>query len=183
MSGRPMRKNILLTGEPGYGKSTLIERIVLRLDRPTTGFFTREMRESGRRVGFSITTLDGKRGLLAHVDIPGRYRVGRYGVNLPDLDQIAVPSMLPQAETVVVVIDEVGKMECLSPVFRQTLMRTLDSPNTVIGSISRKGNAFIEAVKKRTDVHLVTVTETNRDTLLEDVLRVLPQGFPAASMV
>jgi nucleoside-triphosphatase THEP1 len=50
-------KNILITGLPGCGKSTLIERIVRKLERPAIGFFTREIREKGRRVGFSINTL------------------------------------------------------------------------------------------------------------------------------
>ena len=59
------RKNLLFTGVPGCGKSTLIERIIEELGRPACGFFTREMREGGRRVGFSITTLDGRSGILA----------------------------------------------------------------------------------------------------------------------
>ncbi len=33
-------KNIFLTGSPRCGKSTLIEKIVGRIKRPATGFFT-----------------------------------------------------------------------------------------------------------------------------------------------
>ena len=47
-------RNILVTGPPRMGKSTLIERIVSKIRRPVTGFFTREIREGGKRVGFSI---------------------------------------------------------------------------------------------------------------------------------
>jgi|GEM_PF-3076637 len=91
-------KNVLYTGPPGCGKSTIIEKIVVRLDRPGTGFFTREMRESGRRVGFSMNILDGGHGVLAHTDIRSPIKVGRYGVNLLDIDRIAVPSMVPANE-------------------------------------------------------------------------------------
>jgi nucleoside-triphosphatase THEP1 len=161
-------KNILFTGVPGCGKSTIIEKIVQRIDRPRTGFFTREMRDRGRRVGFSITTLDGKRGILAHIDIRSRKRVGRYGVNLQDIEAIAVPAMIPANDRVIVVVDEIGKMECFSALFRQTLIKVLDSANTLVGAIALKGDAFIEAVKKRPDTLLITVSEKSRDYLADE---------------
>lgn len=164
---RIMSRNILVTGPPRCGKSTLIERVVGRIEKPMTGFFTREIREGRDRVGFSITTLDGKKGLLAHKDTKSRFRVGKYGVNLDHIDQIAVPSMLPAKAEEIVVIDEIGKMECFSPLFRQTLVKVLDSENPVIGSIALKGDQFIEMVKEREDVLLVHVTEKNRDELVD----------------
>jgi len=162
-----MSRNILVTGPPGCGKSTLIERVMGRIKKPRTGFFTREMREGGKRVGFSITTLDGKSGVLAHQGIKSRYRVGKYGVNLDHIDQIAVPSMLPAKVVEIVVIDEIGKMECFSALFRQTLLKVLDSENPIIGSIALKGDKFIQKIKERADVLLVHVTERNRDELLD----------------
>jgi len=162
-----MSKNILVTGPPRCGKSTLIERVVDRIHKPMTGFFTREIREKGRRVGFSITTLDGKMGVLAHQDMRGKYKVGKYGVNLNDVDEIAVPSMIPAKSNEIVVIDEIGKMECFSALFRQTLLRILDSENPVIGSIALKGGTFIQQVKERRDVLLVYVTEKNRNALVD----------------
>ena len=164
-----VQKNILLTGPPGCGKSTIIERIVERINLPCTGFFTREMRERGRRVGFSITTLDGRRGVMAHIDIRSRYRVGKYGVNLKNVDTIAVPSMVAENDNVIVVVDEIGKMECFSAMFRQTLVTVLDSPNTVVGSIALKGDAFINAIKKRPDSRLIPVSEKNRDVLAAEL--------------
>ena len=161
-----MSRNILVTGPPRCGKSTLIERVVGRIQKPMTGFFTREMREGGKRVGFSIITLDGKKGVLAHQEIKGRFRVGKYGVNLDHIDQIAVPSMLPAKAVEIVVIDEIGKMECFSPLFRQTLVKVLDSENPVLGSIAMKGGRFIQKVTEREDVLLVHVTEKNRDELI-----------------
>jgi len=166
--------NILLTGPPRCGKSTVIEKLVKQISRPVTGFFTREIREGGRRVGFSIITLDGKEGVLAHEDTRTSLRVGKYGVNSEELDQIAVPSMIPAKPDEIVIIDEIGKMECFSPLFRHTLIKTLDSENLVIGSIALKGGPFIQKIKKREDVLLVTVTEKNRDSLAADLLKQIP---------
>jgi nucleoside-triphosphatase len=158
-------KKILFTGPPGCGKSTLIERIIQGIETPATGFFTREIREKGQRMGFSINTLDRKQGLLAHKRIRSNCMVGKYGVNLADIDRIAVPSMMPERPDALIVIDEIGKMECFSELFRKTLVKVLDSNHLVIGSISLKGDSFIRKVKEREDVLLVHVSQRNRDTL------------------
>ena len=159
--------NILLTGPPRSGKSTLIEKVIKRVKRPATGFFTRELREEGKRVGFLIETVDGKTGLLAHKNIKSNYRVGKYKVNIEDLDQIAVPSMLPSTDDQLVVIDEIGKMECFSHFFKEPLLRALSAENQVIGSIALKGDRFIQTIKNRDDVILVAISENTRDLALD----------------
>lgn len=159
-------KNILFTGPPRCGKSTLIHKIVQKINTPATGFFTREIREKGRRVGFSINTLDQKEGVLAHERIRSRRRVGKYGINLADIDRIAVPSMMCATSDELVVIDEIGKMECFSELFKKTLESVLDSDRPVLGSIAMKGDRFIQKIKKRSDVLLVRVTIQNRDELV-----------------
>ncbi len=166
-------KNLLVTGPPRCGKSTLIETVVSRIDAPLTGFFTCEIREKGRRAGFKIVTLDGREGVLAHEKIKAKARVGKYRVNLVDLDKIAVPSMIPSRPDQIVVIDEIGKMECLSSLFRQTLLQTLDSPNRVIGSIALKGGLFIRGIKTRRDVTLIDMIEDDRDALVDNLVAIL----------
>lgn len=160
-------KHILFTGPPRCGKSTLIEKIVTTIRTPVTGFITKEILENGQRVGFSIHTMDQKQGLLAHQRIKGRFRVGRYRVNIEDVDRIAVPSMIPQKPDEQVIIDEIGKMECFSALFRNTLVDVLDSDHRVIGSIALKGDSFIRKIKARKDVLLVHVSPQNRDTLAD----------------
>lgn len=157
------RRHILVVGPPRCGKSTLIERVVRQLDRPATGFFTRELKTGERRVGFAIETLDGKRGILAHQDLKSRYQVGRYGVNLADIDGIAVPSLVPSGPEALVVVDEIGKMECFSRLFRDTLIRVLNSSHPVLGSIALKGDRFIQGIKARNDVFLIGLSEANRE--------------------
>lgn len=166
-------KHILVTGPPRCGKSTLIERVIRKIEKPATGFFTREIKEHGKRVGFSIITIDGKKGVLAHQDIRDNPRVGKYGVNLHDIDHIAVPSIIPAKPYVIVVIDEIGKMECLSPLFRQTLVKILDSKHHVIGSIAQKGDRFIQEIKERNDIMLVDVSEKNRDKLADSLITIV----------
>lgn len=167
------QKNFLVTGPPRCGKSTLIEAIVAGIHMPMTGFFTREIIEKTRRVGFRIVTLDGAEGILAHEQIKSRFRVGKYGVNLDDMERIAVPSIVPSRPDEMVIIDEIGKMECYSSLFRQTLARTLDSPNRVLGSVALKGGPFIEQTKSRSDVKLIMVSAQNRDELAGSLIEAL----------
>ncbi|MEE9418319.1 MAG: nucleoside-triphosphatase [Desulfatiglandaceae bacterium] len=170
------RNNILFTGPPGCGKTTLISKIVQQLRAPSTGFFTEEIREKGERVGFSINTLDGKQALMAHVNVSGRYRVGRYGVVIESIDTVAVPSIIPRKQQESVVIDEIGKMECFSSLFRQTLLDVLDMPNMVIGTISLRGDQFIRRIKGRSDVLVVEISKRNRDVLANTYDRLLEQS-------
>jgi nucleoside-triphosphatase THEP1 len=163
-------KNILITGPPGSGKSTLIERVVGEIRSPLRGFLTREIRKGERRTGFFIITLDGREGVLADEKSRSGLRVGRYGVNIEQLEGIAVPAIIPANPGEIVIIDEIGKMECLSPLFRRTLIETLDSPYLVVGSIVLKGDAFIEEIKRRKDVQLISLSTENRDGLAAQLL-------------
>ena len=171
------KRNILITGPPGCGKSTLIENVVNRMEEPVGGFFTREIKEKGRRVGFSINTVDGREGILAHQNIRSQFRVGKYGVNIEDIDSLAVSAIIPAQREQVIVIDEIGKMECFSDLFKKTLIQVLDSPNCVIGSIALKGGTFIQGIKNRDDVTVSSVTPETRDSLVKEILGSIKKGM------
>jgi nucleoside-triphosphatase THEP1 len=75
--------------------------------------------------------------------------------------------MLPSTPDQIVVVDEIGKMECFSRLFKETLLKVLSSDNLVIGSVAMKGDRFIQSIKKRGDVSLVSITEKTRDAALQ----------------
>lgn len=169
---RPLT-NLLLTGPPGCGKTTVVRRVIERLkDRRLAGFYTQEIREHGQRVGFEAVGLGGKAAILAHVDFHGEQRVGRYGVNLTGFEAI-VQQELGRAggDLDCIVIDEIGKMECFSPAFIEAVARVLDGPVPVLATIAAKGGGCIAQVKGRQDVQLVSVTMENRDRLPGELLR------------
>ena len=132
-----MPANLLLTGRPGVGKTTLVRRVLEELnDVPATGFYTVEIRAGGRRLGFRAVTLDGQEAILAHVDIRSRHRVSRYGVDVAAFERVALPSLIPGLPTCLVVIDEIGKMECFSAAFRQAVLRILDADTPLLATIA-----------------------------------------------
>lgn len=173
-----MQKNILLTGLPGIGKTTLIHKVVSALEqRDLAGFYTEEIRSKKSRLGFKIKTLSGQEGILAGVDVKSPYRVGKYGVDLRDFEQIAIPSIDCYNKEVrlrrIIVIDEIGKMECFSELFKQKVIECLDSTKRVLATIAFRGGAFIDCLKIRPDVTLIQLTEKNRDQIWQNLVQEL----------
>lgn len=161
---------ILLEGRPGAGKSTIARRLADRLGRdgiPVSGFLTEEIRESGRRLGFSLERFGGERGVLAHVDLPGPPRVGRYGVDLAAFERVAIPALEQAGKDEVAIIDELGKMELASDAFREAVAALLDRPVPVVATVQSASHAFTDALKRRRDVETMRVTTANRDELPE----------------
>jgi nucleoside-triphosphatase len=163
--------NFLITGEPGVGKTTLIRKVAEKLaDRSPIGFYTREIREQGRRVGFELLSLDGARRILSHVRTVSPHRVGKYGVDTDGFECFLASLDFDMQPSAPVIIDEIGKMECFSDRFRTLVWSLLDADRTVIATVARKGGGFISRVRYRQDVELIEVTRTNRNDLDSDII-------------
>ena len=162
----------LLTGAPGAGKTTVIKRALDSVELSAGGFYTEEIRGKGARQGFRLVTLDGEAAILAHVDIRGRQRVSRYGVDVEAVDRVgagAIGSALRQRD--VVVIDEIGKMELCSERFRDAVLEAIASGRKVLGTIMQAHHPWADEIKGRDGVNIVTLTRSNHEEVLADVLR------------
>ena len=168
-SGRS--RHTLISGLPGVGKTTLIRELAKRLaEFEPAGFYTQEIRnKSGVREGFLLVTLSGRRQVLSHISQSGPYRVGRYGVDIAGFEQLLAELDLGHAQSRLIIIDEIGKMECFSRRFNEAVTALLDSPKTLIATIALKGDGFIRRVKDRPDCRLIMVTRENRDRLTEEL--------------
>lgn len=158
----------LLTGRPGVGKTTCLRRALERLELPAGGFFTEEIREEGQRRGFALVTLDGQRATMAHVSRRGAPRVGKYGVDVESLERIGVPAIDDaRRRRALVVIDEIGKMEMTSAVFRRAVEQALAEEARVLGTILLAAHPWADRIKRHPAVRLVEVTAANRDDIAE----------------
>jgi nucleoside-triphosphatase len=166
-----MTKNIIITGKPSCGKTTLIREILKELNFKADGFYTSEIRKGKERFGFEIISLDGKGGILAHKDLKSKFNVSKYGVNIEDLDRIGTESILRAIkENRICVIDEIGGMEILSRKFRETVERALNSQIPVLGTITLKSNPFCDKIKQRKDTKVFYLTRENREKVKNELL-------------
>ena len=164
------KPNILVTGLPGSGKTTLFRRLVEKLRHLNpVGFYTAEIRKHGKRQGFSLSSLDGRTGILAHVDFRKGYQVGKYGVDVAGFEAFIelLPVLAP--ETGLVMIDEIGKMECLSDDFTKIISDILNSEKPLIATIAQKGGGLIAGLKKRSHVQLFKLTRENHEFLIKQI--------------
>ena len=166
-----MAPTLLLTGCPGVGKTTIIQAAIARLGGGAGGFYTVEIREEGRRTGFRLVAVGAgppQDGILASVHSTGRYRVGRYGVNVDELERVGVEAVLNalgDARLTVIVIDEIGKMELLSSRFRSAVMAAVQSPKPLVATAMSRREPWLDAIKTRSDVTQIEVTPANRKTV------------------
>ncbi|MFC2017325.1 nucleoside-triphosphatase [Chloroflexota bacterium] len=166
-----MKQVYLLTGKPGAGKTSLIKQAVAEMKGKAGGFYTEEIRTQGVRQGFRLVTLDGQDAILAHVNIRRPYRVSRYGVDIDSLERVGVVALHRAArECDLVVVDEIGKMELFSASFREAILQIIDSGQRVLGAIMLSPNPWVDAIKRKPQVNLVTVTRANHREVLGELL-------------
>ena len=165
--------NLLITGRPRVGKTTLIKRLAQHLGAAAAGFTTGEIREGGGRVGFSIESLDGRQGILARQGLRSPYTLGRYGVDVDAMDRIGTAALkraIADAGVSYVIVDEIGKMEEYSKAFKQVMLQALDCDKHVIATIRLHDSEYTRAVKARSDVELMRLTVPERDAAYQRIV-------------
>ena len=118
----------------------------------------------GERRGFALVTFDGRRAVMAHVDRDGP-RVGKYGVDVAAIEALSRSALAVRPRVQVYLVDEIGKMECLSPAFVEATRALLDAGVPLVATIGQRGGGFIAEVKRRSDVTLWEITRATRDAM------------------
>lgn len=161
-----MAKNLLITGAPSVGKTTLVIEIVNKYPSKFGGFYTKEVRVCGVREGFKICTLDGQEKLFASVNFKSEYKVSKYAVDLNILDTVGVKSLLDAlVNKEIILIDEIGKMECFSSKFRDVVLKCFSSTKKVLATIKLADDSFTSKLKAFPDTKVVNLTRQNYNTV------------------
>jgi nucleoside-triphosphatase len=172
-----LKRIILITGSPGVGKTTVLMKTVDGLKAKgfkVGGILSREVRSLGIRVGFEITSIsDNERGWLAHVNQRQGPQVGKYHVNLDDLNRVGVAAILKAVETCdVIAIDEIGPMELFSDSFKEAVGKAIQSRKFVVATVHwREKDDLIAGLNNVEEAHLLEATRDNREGLHELVVK------------
>lgn len=105
------KRVLLVTGRPGVGKTTVVQKTAQALKGrgfSVGGMISSEAKDCCTRLGFEVVDFaSDKHGWLAHVDQKTGPQVGKYRVNLLDLECIGVKAVVEATKKYdVVVIDE-----------------------------------------------------------------------------
>ncbi|MGD0072478.1 MAG: NTPase [Candidatus Bathyarchaeia archaeon] len=171
------KRVLLLTGAPSVGKTTVLIKTVNALKAKgisVGGMISREVREGNVRIGFEIIDLtNSKHGWLAHVNQRTGPQVGKYHVNMEDLEKIGATAIAEAVEKCdAVAVDEIGPMELFSQKFKQAVKQALESKKLVLAVVHAKAREpLINEAKQRDDAETFTVTLANRDKLTEELTK------------
>jgi nucleoside-triphosphatase len=171
----------LVTGAPGVGKSTAVSKIILRLKSAgiiVGGCSTSERKSGGARVGFEVKDLTtGRSGELASVGSRLGPKVGRYRVNLTDLARVGAAGLEAAADTSeLIVVDEVGPMELVSPEFRRALRKCIDSGKPILAVVhERLEDDLLNELRQKATATFAMTVET-RDAVAEELGSALLQA-------
>lgn len=166
---------IAVTGHPGAGKTTLVQRVLERVSLSHGGMITREIRKAGRRVGFAVIDVaTGREGVLAHIHLAAGPRLGRYRVNLKDLEEIGAAAIERAVEACqLVVVDEVGPMELKSPRFVAAVARALEEAQNLLVTVHRASNHHLTYRIRHECDQLIRLAKSNRNEKTQQVIRLL----------
>ena len=162
---------VFLTGNPGCGKTTVIQRVCDTLQSKGTkpgGVISKEIRRDGARIGFTLEDImTHEAGILAHCEGTDGPRVGRYQVNLQDLQRVGAAAIRrAMAEADVIVVDELGPMELHSTPFILAVERALESPKHFIGTIHKRAtHQLVTGIRSNPAHQIIEVTLDNREQM------------------
>ncbi|MDO8556325.1 MAG: nucleoside-triphosphatase [Nanoarchaeota archaeon] len=168
-----MKKNLILTGLPRSGKSTLVKKVLEHVPQ-RFGFWTEEVVEGGVRMGFNAVNHKGHPHTLAIRDYPSMRRVGPYGVLHNDFDEFVAPLWRIPKSAKLVYLDEVGPMQLLSPEFIDLIPVYLAAPQPffatmAVGVEEQFRRDGLVPIVSREDVELVEITPDNRELREKEV--------------
>lgn len=167
-----MASRIAVTGSPGVGKSTLVQKVAAKTGCHVGGVLARDLRFKDRRIGFELLDLaSGATGVLADEEGTGP-QLGKYRVHPEELDRIGARAVENAIVCDLIVVDEIGPMELSSKRFVAAVEKALSSDKPML-VVLHEWSQHRLAKKIRSTFKVVTVTRDNRDSLVGEIAREL----------
>ena len=175
---------LLLTGPAGVDRTTVLREAAEILDGWRLRGFTTERIGSDDRRGYrSVSVGDGPNVLIARSDDPSEPRVDGCAVDVAAIDEIASATLRVDPDEVdAVLVDEIGRMTCLSSQFLDSMTDLLDTPVPVVATVAEEGNGLIAEVKNRPEAMVWEVTAGNRERIPSEVAAWLQDHRRAVEM-
>ncbi len=166
-----MPNNVIITGAPGIGKTTLIKHLIRDLTPVyIRGFYKESILENDIVKGYRLVTTAFDEQIIAHVYFEGPTKIGNFGINIDGLNKLADRELDEANGAELYILDEIGRMECLSEKFCHLVKKVLDSDVPLIASVAQIAAPELKELKERKDTTFVQINHKNRDTLWKSIL-------------
>lgn len=161
-----MSKVLLIAGASGSGKTALVRDIALARKNRIGGFYTEPIMAGRLRKGLMIRTFDGQDRMLASKTVKSNHTLGKFPVDLNALDNVGIPALrLALMSKDMIVIDEVGLLEAMSPRYKETLMEVFNSTKPILATIRSSPNPLTDRLKKMPDTQTLLLTKSNLSSI------------------
>jgi len=166
--------HILLCGERGAGKSTLIARLTDALGVSAGGFLTKI--EAAEADGFAPVYMHPVTAEIRRYEAENRvgYCDTHSQRRYPEVfDELGTALLESTKNAPLIVMDELGVMENDAAAFQTAVLKLLDGDVPVLAAVKSKGTPFLEAVRQHPGVRCFTVNAETRNALFEELLPLL----------
>jgi len=152
---------LLLTGERGAGKSTIVRKLREKLQLPPAGFLTLPT-QSPR--GFEIVDLAcGGRAPIGIFNPAGELEPCASGFESVGFQALENARHL---KAKLLIMDELGFLELGAPGFKASVLRALGDFPLILGVIKLRDNPFLREIKQICGLEIVEINPGNREEVL-----------------
>ncbi len=154
--------NIILTGPKHCGKSTLISKVIESYRGSISGFISEFDNRSSDTRKLLIRSIDRAVNACAVT-----WHNSSYSVNYDTFNEFA-PALI-DLKSDLIVFDELGKFESSCSKLQDAVEEAFSSATDVIAVLRLDAPAWINELKLRSDVMVITVNIENRDSLVFEI--------------
>ena len=156
---------IILTGKKGVGKTTIVKELLQRDGRNASGFFTRfdgsRERDNRRLYMLDAQSGDSKELVKWHENVPI--------VDISAFDKFGGSCL--KSHSALTVMDELGHLEAHALEFKRCVSEAFEMEGDIIAVAAQNAADWVMALMKMEKVFCFEVTEQNRNTLPDEILR------------
>ena len=168
------RKHILICGEVGVGKSTLIQRLLVRNYREVYGFVTKKLEpdENGFHPIY-IHPAGAMQRRYEEKNLIGTCDRRIHNINLDAFNTLGVAYLQAKPDGIIL-MDELGFMEAKAEAFTRAVLDALDGDIPVIAAVKARFDIpFLNDVRAHSKGQLYMITQENRDQVYEELLPII----------
>jgi len=178
------KKVFLLTGKPRMGKTTMIKKLIKEIGADNCGgFYTEEIIHANDRIGFRCVSVKGGSAEIANVESQSKTRIGRYGVDINIFEEFVIKALQDAINSKrIIVIDEIGFMQMLSPAFSEIVHDIISGNHIVIGTVPVDSHPEIDKIKYLMDVAITSLNEFNRDSVSDFLVKDIMDAFNSSTL-